>query len=204
VSNDLDAIFDGIDAAKPISTWTKNLGVGEHVVVLTEYRRKQSDKEMGNIIEADFVVLESDVHEEGEARGWAWFIDAPGWTGKYNKYRAKDFLQQMGKCIGDERESKAIGADFVSKSQKGRGTKIKVVVTPVMDDDGQPRRRKNGEVIANAEWIPIEQTLDDVKEMRAQLEGEGGADEEQEPEPPPPPKKETKTGLNLKALKNKK
>lgn len=201
MSNDLDAIFEGIDSAKPISTWTKNLQPGTHVVVLTEYRRKKSDKEMGNIIEADFIVLESDVHDEGETRGWAWFIDAPGWTGKYNKYRAKDFLQQMGACIGDERDTKAIGADFVSKEQKGRGTKIKVVVTPVMDDNGEPRRRKNGEVIANAEWIPIEQTLDEVQEMRAQLEGEG-SDEEQEPEPPPPPPK--KTGLNLKALKNSK
>jgi len=195
--SDLDSIFEGIDNAKPITNWTKNLAVGTHVVVLTEYRRKESQKEMGNILEADFIVLESDVHMEGEERGWAWFIDAPGWTGKYNKYRAKDFLMQMGKCIGDNRDTKAIGADFVSKAQKGRGTQIKVVVTPVMGDDGQPRRRTNGDVISNAEWIPIQQTLDDVKQMRAQLEG----DEEPQKAPPPPPPAATTVQNKLRALK---
>lgn len=177
-----DAIFEGIENAKPISTWTKNLAVGTHTVALAKYRIKKSDKEMGNIVEADFVVLESTAHEQGEKRGWAWFIDAPGWTGKYNTSRAKDFLKEMGKCIGDSRPTKDIGADFVSKKQNGRGTQIKVVVTPVFNDDGSPKLRKNGEPVTNAEWTAIPQSLEDVAEMRSQLDELDGDAADDEPE----------------------
>lgn len=197
---EFDAIFEGIENAKPISTWAKNLGIGTHTVVLTGYRVKKSEKEFGNIVEADFVVLESTTHTENEERGWAWFIDAPGWTGKYNQARAKDFLKEAGKCIGDERSTKEIGADFVSKKQAGRGLQMKVVITGVLGDDGQPRLRKNGDQITNAEWTAIPQTLADVAELRAQLDG-GAAEEEEAPPPPPPPAKKLGTGLKLGAKK---
>lgn len=180
---EFDAIFEGIENAKPIASWARNLGVGEHVVVLTKYKVKKSEKEFGNIVEAEFVVSESTVHTEGEERGWAWFIDAPGWTGKYNQARAKDFLKEAGKCIGDERTSKEIGADFVAKTQKGRGLQLKVRVTAVMGDNGEPRLRKNGDPITNAEWTAIPQSLEDMAQMRAQLDEMLGDEPEPEPEP---------------------
>ena len=197
---EFDAIFEGIENAKPIASWTRNLGIGEHTVVLNGYRVKKSEKEFGNIVEADFVVLESTVHEENEERGWAWFIDAPGWTGKYNQARAKDFLKEAGKCIGDERTTKEIGADFVSKAQKGRGTVLKCRVTPVLDDAGNQRLRKNGEPITNAEWTAVSQTLEDIAALRAQIEE--GAEPEPEPEPKKPePAKKLGAGLKLGAKK---
>lgn len=196
---EFDAIFEGIENAKPIASWARNLGIGEHTVVLNNYRVKKSEKEFGNIVEADFIVMESTVHAEGEERGWAWFIDAPGWTGKYNQARAKDFLKEAGKCIGDERTSKEIGADFVAKKQAGRGTVLKCVVVGVLGDDGKPRLRKNGEQITNSEWTAIPQTLADVAELRAQLDGD--AAEKEAPPPPPPPAKKLGLGLKLGAKK---
>lgn len=199
---EFDAIFEGIENAKPIASWTRNLGIGEHTVVLNGYRVKRSEKEFGNIVEADFVVLESSVHEENEERGWAWFIDAPGWTGKYNQARAKDFLKEAGKCVGDERSTKEIGADFVSKAQKGRGLTLKCRVTPVLDDAGKQRLRKNGEPITNAEWTAVPQSLTDIAELRAQLEGDSEPAPAPAPEPvKPEPAKKLGGGLKLGAKK---
>ncbi len=202
---DIDAVLDEVNEAGPVGGSIPNLGIGTHTVLLSRYDFKESKKDKQLYVDADFVVLESDVHDEEETRGWAWFPQAKGWGKTYQSAYLKEFQKAMGQCIGDERETKEIGRDLCSKAQKGRGTRIKVVISPQTDRSGNPKG-KDGVVYTNAKWIPIEQTLDDLRETRALLDKmQGVKSEDVEPQETKvaekPAEKPAKTGGLLSSLK---
>jgi hypothetical protein len=196
---DIDAVLDEVNDAQPVGGNIANLAIGTHTVLLSRYNFKESKKDKTLYVDADFVVLESTAHDEEEVRGWAWFPQAKGWGKTYQSAYLKDFQRAMGDCIGDTRETKEIGRDLCSKQQKGRGTKIKVVVTAQTDRSGNAKS-KDGITYTNAKWIPIEQSLADLRECRALLDKMQGTksedlEEEQVEKPVEKPAEKPRSGL---------
>jgi hypothetical protein len=162
-------VFAKIGAAKPINNYAQRLAPGTHRIAIERFQVKKSSKDQSNIIEADFHVVSSTEHPEGETRGWAWFIDMPGWSGTYEQARAKEFIAACAACIGDQRDTTVIGAEMASPNQFMRGIVLDVLVTVQTNKDGSPKSGKNG-VYTNAEWKPITQTPQNVAETRAALD----------------------------------
>src|SRR5260221_9978662 len=112
MSDDLDNIFDGISRSKPINDFAQRLDVGKHTLALKRFAVKKSQKDGTPILEADFVVLKSNVHAEGDTRGWAWFIGQSGHAGAYAESRARDFIAAVGKSVGDTSDAKVLGVQM--------------------------------------------------------------------------------------------
>ncbi len=198
--SEIDAVLDQVNDQEELSGgFLPQLGVGTHEVLLSQYQmRELVDK--SKVIQADFVVVESTVHAEGEARGWPWFPQAAKWSGVYNRDANKKFIKTCGECIGDKRDSKAIGGDFFSKAQKGRGLRLKVTVTPKINaKTGEQMTTKKGQLMTDANWRVFPQSLADMAEARAQLDEMQGITVAEadavEPEPTPPPVVEKKASL---------
>lgn len=173
MSNEFDSVFGGVENAKAIGGFASRLGIGMHRLALKRYQVKKSSKGMGNILEADFVVLDSkgaNPHEVGETRGWAWFINASGWAGAYEEARAKDFIQTVAACIDDTRPVRAIGGDLAGPAQAGRGLVIEVEISPQTGKDGAPKKNAKGETYTNATWKPVKQSLADIGAGRRTLD----------------------------------
>src|SRR3990167_8162031 len=90
--------FLGAENAKALNSFTPNFINGEHTVLLKRFNVKESAKGKGKIVEADFVILESNTDTPKTTRGWPWFIGAPGWQGTYAESRLKEFLECVAKC----------------------------------------------------------------------------------------------------------
>src|SRR6187401_1829739 len=101
MSQDLSSVFSGVENAKEIGGFTSRMGIGSHTLLLKRFQVKESQKGKGKIVEADFLVLESNTGNAGETKGWAWFIGAPGWAGTYEESRLKAFAGVVGASIGD-------------------------------------------------------------------------------------------------------
>jgi hypothetical protein len=169
---DYNNIFKTIGSAKSMGGgYAPRLGLGHHRLALKSYRVKDSTKGQGQFLEAEFVVINSTTHEQGESRGWVWFINAPGpWGPAYEQDRAKKFLEAVGACVGDESSVDVIGANLAGADQAGRGLVIEVDITP---QGGKSAGKVNsrGEPYTNAFWKPVKQTIDDIAASRAELDG---------------------------------
>lgn len=170
---DYKAIFRGVANAKPINNFAPRLGVGRYQVALSRYGVKDSQQNLGAIIEAEFVVTET-----GERRGWPWFVGSQGWAGAYEEDRAKTFLKTIAESLGSEEDLDVIGAALASDEQQGRGIILDVEVTPQLNKDGSQRVNKKNEPLFNATWFAMAQSLEDVAAMRAKLDEheKGGGD----------------------------
>lgn len=189
----LKRVFGKVGKAKPVGggNYAPKLDLGKHRVLLKSYGAKNSKKpgmEDQTIVEAEFVVMTSPVHKEGETRGWAWFIDEPGWSGAYNQDYCKKFLKIAGQCIGDHRDTEEIGADLAGPGQKGRGLMLEAVVSHQVDrKTGKVKTGPKGDPYMEINWIAVPQSLEDVAKARAVLDEMDGVKEEAPPPPPPPP-----------------
>ncbi|MGN6106817.1 MAG: hypothetical protein ACTHU0_17040, partial [Kofleriaceae bacterium] len=99
------SIFGAIMRSKPMSRYAPRLPLGTHRIVLKNYRTKQSDQNMGTILESDWMVSGSSNSElsEGDTRGWPWFIDGGGYAGTYAQTNAKECIAAvMGSVNLDE------------------------------------------------------------------------------------------------------
>ena len=187
MDKEIEDALEGINDARPIASWAPNLEVGVHQeLVLVSYKIKPTLK-AGRVIEAEFLVIVSDVHKPGEIRGWSWFIDGKGWGGDYAKARNQTFTLEMGKCLDDERLNepnavKLIGRDLFLG--KGLGVCIGANVT-VAVKKGVVQKREDGSTITNADWKAISQTAEDVNNtiVEFKLAPQTEDDDDEEPAP---------------------
>jgi hypothetical protein len=167
-NTDLDAIYDSIENAESPGGHLPRLGIGTHVIQIDAFRGKPSKKQMGTILEADFVVESSNVHAPGEKRGWPFYPQAPGWLGVYEKDRVKQFYGAIDGSLGlPPRPTKETGGALTSGSL--RGLRLQVTVEQAYGDDGQPLRDKKGRPITNAMYSPIKQSMQDVQATAAKM-----------------------------------
>jgi len=157
--------FKGAENAKELNSFTPNFINGEHTVLLKRFNVKESAKGKGKIVEADFVVLESTTDTPKTTRGWPWFIGAAGWQGTYAESRLKEFLECVGKCIGDTSPISHIGASLAGPGQAGRGLILKVSVF-----DGKPKKAPGTGFYQEIKWTPVAQGLEDIQAARATLD----------------------------------
>jgi|SRR5579859_4449000 len=167
-----DHLFRKMEKAKPIGDeFAERLGMGEHVLMLKSYGGKDSDQEMGTILEAEFEVVESSVYKPGEVKGMAWWPEMSGWAGKYNEARGKEFAQAIADGLGETLSISEIGAKLIDDEQEYRGILIGARVTrgkPKKDDNKKPIA---GEFYENVKWVPIpDQTVEQVAEAREALD----------------------------------
>lgn len=96
-----DSIFGNIMRAKPMNNYLPRLPNGSHTLVLVKYKPKNSDQGMGTILEADFLVGRSTdtALNQGDKRGWPWFIESKGFSGQYEQDRAKQFIEAVMRSI---------------------------------------------------------------------------------------------------------
>ncbi len=169
---DYDAVFESVGNAKSLGGFTPRLGIGQHQLLLKKYAVKESSKGKGKILEADFVILGSSVHQAGEVRGWAWFIGSQGWAGAYEEARAKAFIEVVGLCIGDNSPVSQIGAALASPSQNGRGLRVDAVITAQTDRAGNPKMSNKNEIYTDIKWMVVQQTVADIQQNRAALDAQ--------------------------------
>lgn len=169
--NDYSNIFNGIARSKPMGgSYAPRLGLGTHRVALKSYKVKDSTKGQGQFIEAEFVVVQSNTHQQGETRGWVWFINAPGqWAAAYEQDRAKKFLEAVGACVGDDSPVNVIGGNLAGPEQAGKGILLDVTITP-QGGKNAGKVNQRGEPYTNAFWTPIPQSLEDLAASRAELD----------------------------------
>lgn len=172
MSNEVDQIMDSIATAKNPGGFADKLAVGRHAkLILKRYILKPSQKNEGMFIEAEFIVEESTVHQRGETRGWAWFVQKPSFNGEAERGRNRIFVEAVKASLGDDRDVKAINSDMISPSQKGRGLQIACEVTQLTNPDGSPKLSKGKQnPIFNANWRPVLQTLGDLANYRSRLD----------------------------------
>jgi hypothetical protein len=169
--SDLVGIFKGAENAKELQGFAPNLPNGEHTLLLKRFNVKDSNKGMGKRVEADFLVVESSAPDlVGTTRGWPWFIGAPGWQGQYAESRLKEFLTAVATGIGDTSPISTIGAGLAGDAQLGRGMMIKCSIV-----DGKPRKAPGTGFYQEVSWIPVTQTLDDIKRGRSYIDAESPA-----------------------------
>jgi hypothetical protein len=180
---DYSNIFTGIAKAKSMGTggYAERLGIGTHRVALKSYKVKESTKGQGNFLEAEFVVLSSNTHKEGETRGWVWFINAAGpWAPAYEQDRAKKFLEAVGACVGDDSPVEVIGGNLAGPDQAGKGLILEVTISP-QGGKNAGKMNSKGEPYTNIYWKPVPQTLDQLAEQREMIESLESAPAVQEP-----------------------
>lgn len=193
MSGDYSNIFRTIGSAKSMGTgYAQRLGLGKHKLALKSYKVKDSSKGGGQFLEAEFLVLESTTHEQGETRGWVWFINAAGpWGAAYEQDRAKKFLEAVGACVGDDSPVEVIGANLAGANQAGRGLIIEVDIVP-QGGKNAGKVNQRGEPYTNSFWKPVKQSLEDLAASRAEIDALDNATAPA-PAPAPAPKK----GLGL-------
>lgn len=161
MQNQNDDLFARLAAQAKSGNDFNRLGLGRHTVVIKRYYVKPSDKNKNKqIIVAEFIVMKSDTHKQGESREWAFFpgSDDHGLA----EGRAIDFINTVGACIGDNRGPVEIGRSMYGANQTGRGVMLNVEVTE--------RTSKKGQTYQNAKWQPIAQTLEQVAASRRQVD----------------------------------
>lgn len=163
-----DHLFVSMQNAKPISMYAERLPNGNYVLALKRFGIKPSDKELGNIVEAEFVVVQTDnpTIKVDEVRGWAWFPNSPGWAGKYDEARCTEFIKNVIETTGDDRQVAEVGSDLYDDGQPYKGLLVAVSITR-----GKPNNNIPGEYYQNAKWLPVEgQDQDMVAAQRQQIE----------------------------------
>ena len=161
-----DHLFRKMETAKDIGgDFAERIGRGEHVLMLKRYGGKDSDQEMGTILEAEFEVVESSEYKPGELRGMAWWPEAAGWSGKYNEKRGKEFAVAVASCVGDALSVSEIGCKLIDDAQEYRGLMIGCRVTK-----GKPKKDDPTEFYDKVTWVTIPQTWEQVAENRAALD----------------------------------
>lgn len=189
-NGDYSGIFGQIGRAKSMGGgYAPKLGLGSHRLALKSYRVKDSTKGLGQYIEAEFVVVNSSTHAQGETRGWVWFINSSGqFAAAYEQDRAKKFLEAVGACVGDDSPVEVIGANLAGPDQAGKGLIIDCNVVPQTGKNAG-KTNQRGEPYTNIYWNPVKQSLEDLAASRAEIEGMEPA------APAPSPEPQAKTGL---------
>ncbi len=169
--HELDNCFDRIEEQKPVEgSFLPRLDVGQHTVIVTGYRGKDSKQNLGTILEADFEVETSTVHAKGEARGWPWFPNQTGWAGAYESDRVKGFMTAVDTSVGfPKRTTKETGRDLALDTL--RGVRIHVTVTPSIDrKTGRQRTDKNGKPCNESHFSAIPgQTMPEIQARSAAI-----------------------------------
>ncbi len=174
-----------------------DMPVGRHEVILTSYSINESKQNMGAIIRAEFLLPET-----GATAGFAWFPNAQGWAGTFSQQDAKAFLGAVAQSIGSDQELDDVADNLLDDEQPGRGIRL-VVEAWQASKDGRPVTTKKGQPIIRAKWFPVEQTLEDIAAVRAELESTpapapaakaAAPAPKQEPAPAPAPEAK-RTGL---------
>lgn len=169
-NQDYSNIFKGIASAKSMGGgYADRLGLGNHKVALKSFKVKDSTKGQGQFLEAEFVILESTTIPAGQTRGWAWFINADGWSKAYEQDRAKKFLEAVGACVGDDSPVEVIGGNLAGPDQAGKGLILEVSVVPQTGKNAGKTNAK-GEPYTNIYWRPVPQTLEDLASQRVEVE----------------------------------
>lgn len=178
----LAKVFGKINKAKPISSFLPRLPVGNHRLGITRYAVKENQEKTGNILECDFVVLQSSTLKRGERFGWAWWPDAPGkYAGQYEEARAKEFLVVVGKSIGDDRTPEEIGIELAGIDQPGVGISVDVTVSNQVARNGTPKTNDKGEQYTSALWKAVSQDGDAINATRELIEKLGSGMKVEEP-----------------------
>jgi hypothetical protein len=165
-------VFSSIARAKSMGGggYAERLGIGTHRVALKSYKVKDSNKGMGQFLEAEFVIINSNTHQAGETRGWVWFINAPGqFSAAYEQDRAKKFLEAVAASVGDNSPVDEIGGNLAGPNQAGKGLMLDVTVAPQGGKNAGKTNAK-GELYTNIYWKPIEQTLEQLASQREEIE----------------------------------
>ena len=160
-----DHLFKKMQEAKSLHTWAEQLPIGEHALTLLRYQGKESEKEDGTIVEAEFEVIESTTLEPGAIAGWAWWPMAKGFRGAYSLMRGKEFVAACAECVGDDRPVTDAGASLISDAQPGRG--LTIVANVVR---GKPHKTLPGEFYTEVTWSAVPQTLAEIAEKRKDLD----------------------------------
>jgi len=160
------ALFAAVASAKPMNTYAANLPEGRNRVTLLHFGLKDSQKNEGTIVEAEFDC-------NGETRGCAWWPERSGWSGAFNKDRLQKFVTAIKQSIGDDRDIDEVMASLAATEQHGRGILLEVEVTRKLEDNGQPMIDKKGNAVYETTFRPITQTMDQVRENRAKFDGPG-------------------------------
>lgn len=191
------ATFGKVMRSKNTSQFADRLPDGIHIVLLTKFQPKNSDKELGVIVESEFIVESTNLPSStdpkepplvGGKRGWPWFIEQKGWGGTYEADRNKKFIATCGECLSSEEDLNAIfeivktidpeaeelnveslGDMMSDDSQPLRGIRLKVEVTPKMKDGVRVKDSK-GKPLSDAEWSAIPTTLDEIFAQREKLD----------------------------------
>ncbi len=171
MSEDYSDIFGKIANAKKISTFAPKLELGRHKVAIKQYKVKASQKGAGPMIEAEFVVLESNVHDVGESRGWCWFISSPGFAGQYQESFAKDFIKVVGQSVGSDANESDLGKMLASADQPATGIVIDVEIRAQTGTkkDGSARVGKDGTPYTDCVWKAVAPEMQDPEGMKAKM-----------------------------------
>lgn len=205
---DLGKEVVGPDGSPDPETWEKSKD-GLHEVAINGFRVRKT-REYGNIVEAEFVVLESNAHERGTIRGESWFIQKTGDEGKYSRMRlracGKAVVAALGGDPADESEISKILTDLADAPKAedwcfdGRGIRLVVTTEATVTKKNKKCIRNNSYAacakIQTAEEIQALKGLIDAKKIFAPAKPSGAPP----PEPvagataaaaevPPPPKK---------------
>lgn len=169
-----DEIFEQVADARPLNTWEANIPEGAHQVALVKYGPKVSGKDRSVFLEAEFVVLSTNNENVrvGSRYSWPWFINKPDEFG-YTHARAKDFLENVQGCIGNEENVKqfgaALAADFETDQPQAYGLVLDATVECVTDGKGNRRLGRKGNEVFNVTWGAISQDDADIEATRAKL-----------------------------------
>ncbi len=169
----LEAAFLSTANAKiPGPKYSPKFTLGTHTVILKSFKVKQTENK-GRMMEADFVVIDSDNKSLiGQSRGAAWF---PG----SDKFGIQDgymrqFLESAAQCIGDTSPLPVFGGVLAGPLQAGRGLTMRVLVKEqVAKKTGQSKiDPKTGQAYTEMVWYPVAQSLEDIKNARAALDAD--------------------------------
>lgn len=171
MSEDYSDIFGKIAQAKKVSTYASKLGIGRHKLAIKKYGVKPSQKGAGPIIEAEFMVLESNTHTVGDSLGWAWFISSPGFAGQYQESFAKDFIKVVGQSVGSDASESDLGKMLASPDQPATGIVVEVEVRAQtgLKKDGTARVGKDGTPYLDADWKAVAPELQDPEGVKAKM-----------------------------------
>jgi hypothetical protein len=145
------------------------LQIGEHRLALISFGQVENQKKgkSGQYrLVAEFEVQQSTTYDAGIKRSVSFFVARPEYP-EYEEDRAKEFIDAVGRCVGDQRGTAATGADLLDG--KLRGVVIDVDVQGEVDENGQPKRGARGNQFQNEIWSPLGQTLEQVQAAWAEL-----------------------------------
>ena len=94
-------IFGAINRAKSMASYSDKLPKGKSQFVVMKYEPKQSQKNGSTFLAAEFVLLQTTAEgiNEGDRRGWAWFIEGKDFAGQYAMDDANKFLTAVMRSI---------------------------------------------------------------------------------------------------------